>query len=245
MTKYLLQKMGPLDVIEVPPVTPVNSHSPTIVLLHGYGADAQDLAPVSHVLKTPSGTRWIIPNGPLPVEMGAYFSGRAWAPINMAEWQRATAAGRPRNLSDDRPPELIASPKLVSEMLDAGKVDPTKIIFAGFSQGAMLATHMMLTSSTTAKGLLILSGALINQTEWREKAKAHGGFKFFQCHGRFDEVLSFQGAESLEKLLIESGLKGKLLGFDGGHEIPPLALQGAQNYIFDLFPKEVWENDDH
>lgn len=238
---YKFEKIGSLDVIDIPG----KQNGFCIVMMHGYGADANDLADLSHVLKTPPGTRWLIPNGPLQIPVSPFFTGRAWSPINLEEWQRALAEGRPRDLSKDRPKEFLDSQSKILEMLEIAKVNFEKTIFAGFSQGAMLATQLALVNNKKPLGLMIFSGTLINATEWETMATRLSGFNFFQCHGEHDDVLSITGAKKLEELLKRQGLVGNLQTFKGAHDIPTEALAGAQKYLNSIFPKDSWDEDDH
>ncbi|MBK9293538.1 MAG: esterase [Oligoflexia bacterium] len=239
---YKFDKIGPLEAIDIPG----NNHNGhCIVMMHGYGADANDLVDLSHVLKPPPGTRWLIPNGPLKIPVSPFFTGRAWAPINLEEWQKAMAEGRPRDLTKDRPKEFFESQNMILQMLEAARVDFEKTIFAGFSQGAMLATQLSIVNNKRPLGLMIFSGTLINDAEWATMAPRLKEFKFFQCHGEQDEVLHISGAKKLEALLKGSGWVGNLKTFSGGHDIPAQALQAAQQYLNNIFPEELWGEDGH
>ena len=222
---------------------PGHKSGPTFLVLHGYGADAQDLAPLSHAFTVPVGTHWLIPNGPLEIPLGPHYSGRAWAPINMAEWQMAIMQGRPRDLANEKPPEMVTSQKAVVDMLKSVGKSLEETVLVGFSQGAMLATQLAFTSPVKPKDLIILSGTLINQQEWLNQSQTMAGFKYFQCHGKFDEVLPLNGAQKLNDLLKQSGAEGEFFVFEGGHEIPPTAIQKAQEYILNLFPEEAFHED--
>ncbi len=234
---YQLKKIAGLEVVEITG----HKNAPTVVLLHGYGADAQDLAPISSVLKMPIGTNWLIPNGPLEIPTGGYGSGHAWAPINLEEIQKAMMQGRPRDLSSEKPAELFTSQKMLNEMLIELGVNVEKTIFAGFSQGAMLATQMAMTSAVQPLGLVVLSGSLINGDAWDQAMENRRGFRYFQSHGKQDSVLSIEGALKLNAMFKKHGLDGELQAFDGGHEIPPEVLFGVQKYLLKLFPEADWK----
>jgi len=47
-------------------------------------------------------------------------------------------------------------------------------------------------------------------------------------------VLSHTGAQRLETLLTQNGMKGKLLSFNGAHEIPMQAISAASEYLNSL-----------
>ena len=50
---------------------------PVVMLLHGFGAPGDDLVPLADVIEAPRGTRWLFPEGPLPLNMG-FGDSRAW-----------------------------------------------------------------------------------------------------------------------------------------------------------------------
>ena len=71
-------------------------NGPLIILLHGYGAPGDDLLPLAEVVSGPPGTRWIFPEGPLPLNMG-FGDSRAWWLIDMARLEADRRAGRVRD----------------------------------------------------------------------------------------------------------------------------------------------------
>src|SRR5262249_10254791 len=77
-------------------------HGPLVLLLHGYGAPGDDLMVLGDVLKGPAGTRWVFPEGPLPLDMG-YGNARAWWLIDMARLESDRLAGRVRDMSSEVP----------------------------------------------------------------------------------------------------------------------------------------------
>lgn len=222
-----MRKLGPLKCID----SVNNEDAPWVILFHGYGADAGDLAPLAEEIPTQKDCNWLFPEGHLEVQIGWNWTGRAWWPVNMEEIQQAQAAGVPRDLSKSTPQGLDVAFKKASDMLAALKVPWNKIILGGFSQGAMLATELYLSAPETPLGLIMLSGACLHADQWREKAKLREGKTFFLAHGEQDPVLAYKGAQKLETVLTQSGMKGRLMRFSGGHEIPPSVLVEVAKYI--------------
>jgi phospholipase/carboxylesterase len=189
-------------------------------LFHGYGADAYDLQSLADVIQPSQPTHWIFPQGVLEVPIGPGWTGRAWWPIDITSLQLATQSGQPRDLSQEKPTALAPLRKTFFETVQSLHLSWKDVILGGFSQGAMLATDLFLNAPEAPKALVILSGALINKEEWKKRAPQRAGSQFFMSHGRHDDVLSVRGANQLETLLIQSGLKGHLDTFEGQHEIP-------------------------
>lgn len=204
---------------------------PTIVLFHGFGADMTDLATLADIIEVPEGTNWYFPNGHMKVKVGGYFEGRAWFPISLAELERSIVTGVAVDWSERVPPGLEDTRQRALEFIDALDVPSEKLILGGFSQGSMVAIDMVTQMERPPAGLAILSGTLINRSEWQSMAPRHKGLAFFQSHGSVDPVLGFEMAQKLERFLIDSGWKGQLLKFDGGHEIPPLVISHLSGYL--------------
>lgn len=205
--------------------------APWIIFFHGYGADAGDLSPLAEEILPTKPCNWLFPNGFLEVPIGWNWTGRAWWPVNMEELQKQQSEGVPRDLSKSTPEGLEVAYKKAKEMLQALNVPWNKIILGGFSQGAMLATELYLNAEENPLGLVILSGACLHADQWREKAKARAGKAFFLSHGEHDPVLSVRGAQKLETILTQGGMKGRLTRFSGGHEIPANVIQEVKKYI--------------
>lgn len=223
-----LQKIGPLEVIQ----TAGEESSPCLIIFHGFGADAYDLAPLAQEIAVPEGTGWMFPNGPLQVPIGPGFTGRAWFPINMDAHQRAAMLGEEIDYSKIYPPGMSEAKDKALSMLQQTGIEPERMILGGFSQGSMLALEVAINLPQPPKGLVILSGSLVDRAGTLEKAKAHlKGVPFFQSHGQIDQVLPHAGARRLEAVLTEAGLKGKLETFSGGHEIPFPVIQSVSSFL--------------
>jgi phospholipase/carboxylesterase len=227
-----MRRIGNINCIEVPANN--DDVDGLIILFHGYGADAYDLQTLSDVLTPAKPADFLFPQGPLEVPIGPGWTGRAWWALNVQALQEAAASGSPRDLSKESPEGLKKIRPQVLQMIEKTGTPWDKIVLGGFSQGAMLATDLFLHAPQTPKGLMILSGALICQDEWRALAPQRKGSQFFQSHGKSDTVLGYKGAQQLETLLTQAGLKGRLHGFAGGHEIPMETLRQASEYLKNL-----------
>jgi phospholipase/carboxylesterase len=204
----------------------------TVVLFHGFGADMSDLATLADMIQAPKGTNWVFPNGHLTVPLGGHYEGRAWFPISVSELERSMAAqGQSLDWSNVVPPGLKKARQNAMALIEALNVPMDKLVLGGFSQGGMLAVDVTLHSATPPKGLVVLSGTLVNEPEWKELAPKHRGLEFFQSHGFRDSVLGFPMAQRLEKLFKDAGWSGQLQRFEGAHEIPPEVLIQLGAYL--------------
>ena len=209
-------------------------HGPLVLLLHGFGAPGDDLLSLADELDVPTGTRFVIPEGPLTLSFGPSHA-RAWWLIDLARMQADRMAGRLRDLSQDIPRGLAQARetmrvflKEVERYLDA---DPRKTILGGFSQGAMLSCDVMLRTIQPYAGLIQLSGTLLASQEWAPLLHKRKGLPVFQSHGMQDEILPHQGAERLRDTLTHAGLSVEWHSFRGGHEIPRAVLKRLGPFI--------------
>ena len=203
---------------------------PLVVLMHGFGAPADDLIPLGEVLRAPPGTRFAFPGAPLSLP-GMWAGASAWWMIDIGRYERALQTGSIRELIDDEPPGMAAARAGVEAMLDGLQAElgvaGTRLVIGGFSQGSMVALDVALRSDRPLAGLLLWSSALQCRTAWAAGMAARRGLPVFQCHGRHDPILPFAVATALRDELIAGGLEVDWLEFDGGHEIPPPAITGA------------------
>ncbi len=212
----------------------------TVILCHGFGAPGDDLVPLGAALmerqpELAKRARFVFPEAPLSLAQFGFGYGRAWWQIDI---DRIAAARDPEaihRLSQETPEGLPRSRRLLLGLIDElsrqMESGSSKMVLGGFSQGAMLATDVALRLEEAPAGLIIWSGNLISEPEWRKRAPARRGLKVVQSHGRQDPLLPFQRAVALRDLLIEAGLDVDFLAFDGPHTIPLEALERAADFL--------------
>lgn len=227
-----------MKVVELPG----RADGPVFFCMHGYGANAYDLAGLSQYLNLPEGTRFIFPDGILKIDLGyaAGYEGRAWFPIDWAEIERIRREGGLRDLSKTLPAGMAEARDRIIDALQKLECDPAKTVIGGFSQGSMLATEIALHHNEYLAGLLIFSGTLVNRTGWENMAKAKFAeqqktLRFCQSHGKADPVLPFAAAERLYELLTKNGGEGELIAFEGQHEIPAAVIETTNRWLGGLF----------
>ncbi|MCB1190359.1 MAG: esterase [Leptospiraceae bacterium] len=204
---------------------------PVIILLHGYGANAMDLAGFHELVKCKKGTTWIFPDGIMEVPIAFNYVGRAWFDILSTALERFSLEGNGIEFSDITPTGLQEARLKIEEMIDKLNVPFETITIGGFSQGAMLATEVTLRQNANPAGLVILSGTLIHKNIWEELAKTKSDIQFFMSHGTDDPLLPYNGAKKLESLFRNSGMSGEFVSFNGGHEIPDKVVARLGEYL--------------
>ena len=212
-----------------------------VVLCHGYGASGTDLVPLAEPLLMTAAAEIrskaviIFPEAPLDLEEQGMPGGRAWWPVDldrlvnrrtpelMAQFRKA----RPEGLQESRA-RLLA---LLSEAGAHFGLTADRFVLGGFSQGAMLTTDVALRIKKMPAGLAVLSGALINEGEWRELAQERGPLTVLQSHGKYDSILPFSMGTALRDMLQASGADVDFVAFNGDHAIPLEALHRLTHFV--------------
>ncbi len=191
---------------------------PWVVVLHGYGAAGDDLAPLARRIASATGARCAVVAAPLSTGGG----GRAWWPLDVARLRAERARGvnafaerEPAGRADARRRVVSLVASLRSE---PGGARPVYLV--GFSQGAMLAADVALHLEPPPAGVAVLSGTFVTVDEWTARMAERPDVAVLVAHGRDDAVLPFEWAESLAAAWSSHARSVRFLPFDGGHGIP-------------------------
>lgn len=204
-----------------------------VVLCHGYGAPGDDLVPLGNELrkeapKLARQVRFVFPEAPLDLAAQGHPTGRAWWHLDLERLVSRAQQVDPEEdtqLPDGVPAARRKLMALVDEAARAAGLPLSRVVLAGFSQGAMIATEVALRLEEAPAALGIFSGTLVSAAGWHLRASARQGLRVFQTHGRSDGLLPFHRAEALRVVLAEAGLQVEFLPFEGGHTIAPKALR--------------------
>jgi phospholipase/carboxylesterase len=205
-----------------------------VVLCHGFGAPGTDLVGLVQPLiemepALADKAAFVFPAGPLSLAGRGIPGGFAWWMIDL----NRLIYGPPPDLLErfrrECPPGLAeargAILKLIAEAEKHFGLPSSRFVLGGFSQGSMLAIDVALRLPHPPAGLVILSGALINETEWQPLAAKRGPLVVLQSHGRQDSILPFAMGLALNEFLLEAGAEVDFVPFPGDHEIPLVVLQ--------------------
>lgn len=118
---------------------------PTVIALHGYGANAQDLLGLAPAIA--EGRLLVLcPQAPIQIEPG--YPGYAWYPFGSGQEDAATAQG------------AFIAREFIDWALAHYPVDPARVVLLGFSQGGMIAFRIALEQPERFRGLAALSTVL-------------------------------------------------------------------------------------
>jgi phospholipase/carboxylesterase len=208
-----------------------NGAKKVIFMLHGYGASMNDLFGLCDVIPTDQKYDWIFPNAPISVPLGGFIEGRAWFPINMQDLEKAMMSGSHRSFEDKCPDEFKSAVEIAKIFIDSIAQDYDEVIIGGFSQGAMVSSHLSSLGIEKQTGLMLLSATLIAKDMLMDNLEGKTPVPFFQSHGKQDPVLNFAESMKLFELLKLNRFQGEFIPFDGAHEIPQVVITKASEYI--------------
>ena len=176
-----------------------------LVLLHGWGADADDLLDLGELLVGPE-VSVVALRAPEP---HPYGSGRQWYNLQPIDWSALPAA---RRALRGRLEQLGASVPL------------QRTVLLGFSQGGAMAIDV--------GGGLPLAGIVACSGYPHEGWQPQGSLPpVLLSHGRQDPVVPYAASEELERGLSQAGAAVELLPFNGGHGIDPALLPEVAAFV--------------
>lgn len=220
---------GGLEVKIVSTLDDQQTGGTAVVLLHGWGADGDDLVPLARELVGPK-LRFIVPAAPLPHPYG----GKMWWALDLDRRRQLVARGQEGELPKEIPPGLAPARAKVQALLKRvrERYKPDVLVVAGFSQGGMLSTDVALAADPPVDKFISLSGTFIAEPVWRDRLKQlKRKPAALLTHGREDALLPFAASERLQKLLDDAGLAVTWVPFDGGHSIPPEVISRVRAFL--------------
>jgi len=202
-------------------VLPKNSKAekhPTIIFLHGRGADENDLLSLSEYF----GERFLCVSVRAPFRF----------PYGGFTWYEILEAGKP---DEKMFPE---SYNALSLFFDAIKkeypIDETKIFLFGFSMGTVMAYSLALTRPNQIAGVIANSGYIAEGTllnyEWG-KLSLENAPSFFVTHGIYDPVLPVQFGRRAKQLLEQHNAKLEYKEYPMEHQISEESLNDIVEWI--------------
>ncbi len=195
-----------------------------VVLLHGVGADGNDLIELAPGLaRHLPDAAFVAPDGPEPCDMAPF--GRQWF-----------------SLRDRRPAALLAGVQASLPVLDAfldaelknASLGPRQLALVGFSQGTMLALYAMLRRAPAIAAVLGYSGALLDAG--RPAAEVVGRPPVFLIHGDADEIVPVQALHAAVQGLQAAAVPVQWAIRPGlGHGIDPATIEHGAAFLAAAF----------
>jgi phospholipase/carboxylesterase len=193
---------------------------PTIIAMHGWGANALDLVGLAPYVA--EGRFMIIcPQGPLEVPIGP-TRGYGWFPIRMG--------GAPD--LDAIETAISSATKFVDLAVERYPVNRRKLVMLGFSQGGVMAYRMALANPARYAGLVALSTWF--SPELKDAISDREALERLPTmvqHGRADDMIEIARARSSVEILRELRVPLVYREYDCGHEITADGLQDLSEFL--------------
>ncbi|PSB37637.1 alpha/beta hydrolase [Aphanothece minutissima] len=189
-----------------------------LVLLHGWGADADDLLDLGPVLlgadPASIGLSVVALRAPLPHPAGL---GRQWYDLQQPEWPQLPEARR----------------ALRQRLLALGTSVPLEhTCLLGFSQGAAMAIDVATGGGPDDGDPLPLAGLVAcsgyPHPDWQPQTPRTA---ILLTHGEQDPVVPFAASVALERSLAEAGGSVQRIAFPGGHSIDAELIAPMREFL--------------
>lgn len=186
---------------------------PLVIVMHGRGADANDLADIAPYLDR--GYRFLFPNAPKPFDVYPGLSfGFTWFDGWPAE---------PRSFKESR--ELVL--ELLGKALAQYPTPPGKVILCGFSQGGMMALDTGFRAETPVAGIVCMSGALNEE----DLPPFKRDIPVLMIHGTEDDKIPVNDARRARAVLEEHGIETAYYELPMGHHVTEESLRIVRDFM--------------
>jgi phospholipase/carboxylesterase len=204
-------------VIRVPSNQPDDAPLPLVLLMHGRGADANDLADLAPMLDPRGGARFVFPNAPKPFEA---YPGMTFGYTWFDGWPP-----RGRSLEEARAAVL----ELIDALVARYPTPPGKLIVSGFSQGGLMSIDVGYRTRQQVAGIVVMSGAIAE--EGAPDFAAKKDIPVLIVHGTEDDMIPVLAARRARRLLEQHGIEPEYHEFPMGHHVTPESMAVVREFM--------------
>ena len=202
---------GDLGFIHVFTPAPQPGSAPTLLLLHGTGGDERDLLPLGGLLP---GANLLSPRGRvLERGMPRFFRRLAEGVFDVEDVKR-------------RAGELAA---FVAAAADRYGFDPARVVALGFSNGANIASAVLLSHPGVLKGAILLRAMVPFEPDAQSASAA--GARVLISNGDSDPIVPAAETERLARLLQRAGADVEVHWQSAGHQLMPADFAIAKTWL--------------
>lgn len=204
-----------LQHILIPPEAPAGEKHPTVIMLHGLGADEHDLAGLAQYLDSRLLT--ISVRAPFTLEWGGY------------KWYDFREAGMPDPVLFTESCDNLT--QFISDALRHYPVMHSQLYLLGFSMGTVMSLAMALSRPELFRGVVANSGYLSEEKQLHYRWNELGNTDFFVAHGLFDQVIPVQASRMIKERFEAAGKEIEYHEFPMAHEISSESLNAMTKWL--------------
>ena len=194
---------------------------PTVLTLHGRGANAFDLLGLAPYL-CDGRIMMICPQGPLETPIGPDAVGYAWYPMSMGGAPDIEAM-----LSSQQELQIF-----LDDCLKSYAIDAKRLVVLGFSQGGVMAYSLALSHPERFAALAVLSSWLPEELLPRlNVTNAVQSLATLLQHGTEDQMIEVDRARESVEMLRQLGVPLTYREYEMGHEIRPRSLADISAWL--------------
>ena len=202
-----------------PPKGGLGGKPPLLLLLHGYGANEDDLFSLAPYLDG----RFMIVSARAPIMLQPM----SYAWFNLGFTPQGIVVN-PEEVESSR----RTIHKFIGEIVEAYDCDPKAVYLVGFSQGAMLSLAVALNYPGSAAGVVAMSGRVLPQALDQIPDKdALTGLPIFVAHGSRDMLIPIDQGRDARARLSELPVELTYREYDMGHEISYDSLKDITEWL--------------
>lgn len=196
---------------------------PLFILLHGFGANMQDLASLAPAINR-EGYVYACPQAPMTFQIMPGMVGYGWTP-----------RGAEATPEDIRNAEDALDTFFV-EIMEKYQVSPGNVILSGFSQGGGMTYRCGLRQPNLFAGLAVLSGTMPDAESLRARLPEARNQPLFVAHGTVDSVLPIERGRAAHEFLEAEGYQPQYKEYPMAHEISPEVLGDLVEWASRVLP---------
>jgi len=190
---------------------PAKGGKRTLLVMHGTGGNENDLLPVGQMLDPEAAV--LSPRGKV-LENGAP---RFFRRLREGVFDEEDLIQRAHELAD-----------FVAAVIQQDKLDAANIVAVGYSNGANIASAMMLLRPEILRGAVLLRG----QTPLvPEKLPDLSGKSVFLSSGKLDPIVDAENAAALAQMLRDAGADVTHKILPSGHELTRVDIDEAREWL--------------
>jgi len=207
-----------------------NTHTASVIWLHGLGANGHDFEPIVPELQLPASAavRFIFPDAPFrPVTINGGYMMRAWYDIS----------GEISEASEQDEEGVLESAGIISLLLEQQieqGIDSRRIVLAGFSQGGAIALYAGLQSRHPLAGIMALSGYLPLANHFSStQGLSETVPSIFMAHGNSDPVVPIGLGEASRQQLRDLGLSVDWYTYPMEHNVCAEEIMAIREWLIE------------